>query len=56
VTTITVPSNTIALIDGQEYVIDDGVLEYSNENPGTHQILLRLNGYKDIAIEIEVIE
>jgi uncharacterized protein YbbC (DUF1343 family) len=56
VTTITVPSNTIALIDNQEYIIDDGVLEYSNENPGTHQILLRLNGYKDVAIEIEVIE
>jgi len=56
VTTITVPSNTIALIDSQEYIIDDGVLEYSNENPGMHQVLLRLDGYKDTTIEIEVIE
>lgn len=44
-------------VDGQEYTDPDGIIEYSNENPGTHQVILK--GYEyflDTVVEIEVVQ
>ncbi len=55
VITITTEPNTIAVIDAQEYQLEDGILEYSNENPGKHFVKLKKEKYKDAVIQIEVI-
>ena len=54
--TITDPAIVTAIIDNEEYTVDDGSIEYSNENTGTHTITLKTEGYRDVAIEIEVVE
>jgi len=53
--TINDPAIITAIIDGQEYEVTDGMIEYSNENVGTHEIVLKALGYKDAKITIEVI-
>jgi hypothetical protein len=53
---ILVPEGTIAVINGMEYEIDDGNIEYSNPNIGVYQILLKLNGYTETPVFVEVIE
>lgn len=53
--TITNPNTVTAIIDNQEYTVSDGIIEYSNENVGTHQVVLKAEGYKDARITIEVI-
>lgn len=55
VATITTEPNTIAVIDAQEYQLEDGILEYSNENPGKHFVKLKKEKYKDAVIQIEVV-
>ncbi|EMS73763.1 hypothetical protein [Ruminiclostridium cellobioparum] len=55
-TTIFVPEGTIAVINGMEYEIDDGIIEYSNPNIGVYQIQLTLNGYAKTQVCVEVIE
>lgn len=54
-TRIFVPKDTIALIGGIEYLIDDGSIEYSNPNAGVHQIMLTLKGYNNTPVYVEVI-
>lgn len=55
VATITTGPDTIVVVDEQEYQLVDGVLEYSNENPGVHTITLKKEKYKDAVIQIEVL-
>lgn len=54
--TINDPATIIAIVDGQEYEVTDGIIEYSNENPGIHEITLKAEKYKDTIITVEVIE
>jgi hypothetical protein len=54
--TITEPAAVTAIIDDEEYTIDDGEIEYSNENSGTHIITLKAERRRDASIEIEVVE
>lgn len=56
VMTISDPAVVTAVIDEQEYEITDGSIEYSNENPGNHEIILKAEGYYDAHIQIEVVE
>lgn len=55
-TTISVPKGTVAVINGMDYQIDDGSIEYSNPNVGVHQIILKVNGYAQTLVHIEVME
>lgn len=54
--TIIEPAIVLAEIDGEEYEVSDGEIEYSNENPGQHTIILKSDGYKWVYITIEVVE
>ncbi len=54
--TITEPTEVVAVIDGQEYTVSNGIIEYSNENIGIHEIVLKAEKYRDAVIRIEVIE
>lgn len=54
-TTLFVPKDTVAVIGGIEYAVDDGVIEYSNPNAGVHQILLMLDGCNNTPVYVEVI-
>jgi len=56
VATIITEPNTIAMVDNQEYLLEDGVLEYSNENLGVYRIILKQERHKDVVIQIEVVE
>lgn len=55
VATVTTETNTTAVIDSLEYVLADGVLEYSNENQGTHVIELKQDKKKPAVLRIEVV-
>ena len=55
-TSIYVPMGTIASINGVEYEIDDGCIEYSNPNVGVHQIMLKIKGYTNTPVYVEVME
>lgn len=46
---------TIALLGEKEYTLDDGTLEYSNENVGEYKIVLRREGWKPAVFYIGVI-
>lgn len=55
---ITVPADTVAIIDGQEYppaTEQNTTIEYSNENVGIHEIKLILYGYRDTIVSVEVV-
>jgi len=54
-TKLLVPKGTAAFIGGVEYLIDDGIIEYSNPNAGIYPITLTLNGYSDTSVYVEVI-
>lgn len=54
-TKLIVPEGTLAFIGGVEYLVDDGIIEYSNPNAGVHLITLTLNGYNDTSVYVEVI-
>lgn len=56
VATITTTPGTTVEIEGQEYILEDGVLEYSNENLGVYRIILKQERHKDVVIRIEVVE
>ncbi|HEX2924801.1 MAG TPA: hypothetical protein VHP38_00835 [Ruminiclostridium sp.] len=56
VTSIYVPKGTTASINGMDYEIDDGCIEYSNPNVGVHQIMLKISGYAQTPVYIEVME
>ncbi len=55
-TYIYVPLGTIAAINGVEYEIDDGCIEYSNPNVGVHQIMLKIKGCDNTPVYVEVME
>lgn len=59
-TEITVPVGAVVTYvdeSGHEIniVVDDGILEYLNANPGKHKILLESNNFRPVIFEIEVI-
>lgn len=49
-------NNLKVIANKQEYEIADNVIEYMNQNTGTHIITLKAEGFKDTDIKIEVIE
>lgn len=53
IATITVLLPVTAVVDSVEYPIDS-TLEYSNDNVGTHSIILKADQYKDTYIEVTV--
>jgi len=56
-TIITTTPGIIFEVESQEYVDEDGIIEYSNENVGIHQIILKGYDYfLDTVIEVEVVE
>lgn len=57
VATITIikPSIVIAVIDGQEYEITDGIIEFSHYKAGKYEIMLKADKFKPTIITIEVI-
>jgi len=54
--TISDPEVVTAIVENLEYEVTDGVIEYSNENPGKYEIILKKEGYYDARIQIEVVE
>lgn len=54
-TTITTSQNAVAVVDEEEYLLDDGILEYQNENVGLYTIELKKDGFKSAFVDIEVI-
>lgn len=56
VITIKNPSVIEVEASGQIITVDDGTLEYSNENPGTHTLILKAPGYKMVHINVEVLD
>lgn len=54
VATIVTEPNTVAMVDNQEYLLENGILEYSNENIGIYRITLKQQGKRDVVIQVEV--
>lgn len=53
--TITNPTTITAIINEQEYLIEDGVIEFSHYKVGKYEITLKADKFKPTIITIEVI-
>ncbi|WP_427340660.1 hypothetical protein [Caloranaerobacter sp. DY30410] len=57
VATITIIKPTIvtAVINEQEYLIEDGTIEFSHFKQGNYEIMLKADGFKPTIIQVEVV-
>lgn len=53
---IKAPINSSVLVDDAEYLLEDGILEYSNENVGVYELEFSLNKSNKTSVSIEVIK